>query len=126
MLNVPDSPAQRTASASGVAVRSSSTVSAAEFVTLPQAPLTSTAYVPASDAETLVSVRLEFVAPSSTKPSCRQTKVNGPVPPGAVWNATFAPAQTLAPTSGVAVTGELTVSVAKFVTALHTPEISTE
>ena len=60
-----------------------------------------------------------------TEAPCRQTNENGPVPPGVVWNVTAPPTQTVASASGVAVVGEFTVSVARFVTAWHGPEIST-
>ena len=74
-----------------------------QFVTLPQAPVTSTQYAPPLLACAFAIVIAFVVWPARMLPSFLQTKLNGPVPDGVVVKFAVVPGQFVKEVSGVLV-----------------------
>ena len=87
-------------------------VKVALFVTDPQAPETSTLYVPAFVATRLVIASELFVWPAITEPFFLQTKLNGALPEGIVLKKAFSPGQFVRLIKTAVVVLLFTVSVA--------------
>src|SRR5437667_146327 len=88
------------------------TLKPAQFVTLPEAALTLTLYVPVSALLTELMLKLLLVWPLRMFPFLRHTKLNGPVPELVVVNVALVPGQLVRLTNGVALIFVNTVRLA--------------
>ena len=121
VLKVAVVPGQLVRLVNGVAPTLIITVNVALLVTLPQAPLTATLYVPASELVTNGTVKVLLVSPIRMKPSFDQSRLKGPVPEGVVLKVAVVPGQLVRLVKEVAVTLLRTVKVALLVTLPQAP-----